>query len=125
METYRGGCHCGRVVFEVEAAPTHLVSCNCSLCSTKGALYLPVGEISSVSIVSGESELIPYSFNTGAAKHFFCRHCGIHTFHKPRIDPSRWSVNARCLEGGLPDLPIEPFDGDNWEAAARAEGWSE
>ena len=124
MSTYRGSCHCGRVAFEVEAKPTHLVRCNCSLCARKGALYLPVGEISSVTVLSGESDLVPYSFNTRTATHFFCRTCGIHAFHKPRIDPSRWSVNARCLEGGPPDLPIEQFDGQNWQASARAEGWS-
>ncbi|MCR9096020.1 MAG: GFA family protein [bacterium] len=118
-----GRCHCGAVRFRVEHHATHLVRCNCSMCQAKGALLLAVGEVDHVEILAGGADLSSYRFHSKTAEHLFCRHCGIHPFHRPRIDPSRWSVNARCLEGGLPDLPIEDFDGRNWEAAAREEGW--
>ena len=124
LASFTGACHCRTVRFRVEAAPTHLVRCNCSICAAKGSLLLPVGEVSSVQFDSGESELVSYRFNSETAEHLFCRRCGIHPVHRPRFDPSAWSVNARCLDGGLPDLPIEEFDGKNWEAAARSEGWS-
>jgi hypothetical protein len=125
MPTYRGGCHCRRVTFEVEAAPTYLSRCNCSLCHAKGALYIPVREIQALRISSGESELTTYQFNTRTAIHFFCRHCGIHMFHRPRVNPQRWSVNARCLaDFDLDALPQAEFDGRDWETAARAAGWS-
>ncbi len=118
-----GSCHCGAVRFRVQARPTHLVRCNCSLCQAKGALLLAVGEVDRVEILEGEDMLTRYRFNTGTAEHLFCSRCGIHPFHRPRIDPTRWSVNARCLDDGIPVLPIEDFDGRNWEEAARAEGW--
>jgi hypothetical protein len=119
MATYRGSCHCGRVTFEVDADLSALTECNCSLCRRKGALYIPVRSIERVRIVTGESELSLYQFNTGAAKHYFCRHCGIHPFHRPRIAPEGWSVNARCLEDvDLDPLPRRHFDGQNWEQAA-------
>ena len=74
--------------------------------------------------MSGESELTTYRFNTKTAMHYFCRHCGVHTFHRPRVDPTRWSVNARCLtDFEIASLPITHFDGHNWEATARREGW--
>jgi hypothetical protein len=65
-------------------------------------------------------------FNTKTATHYFCKHCGTHTFHRPRLNPKLWSVNARCLrDSDLGSLPITLFDGRNWEAAARADGWIE
>lgn len=118
-----GGCHCGAVRFRVEAQPTHLVRCNCSLCAMKGGLYLPVGEVERVEILEGEHALSAYRFHTKTAEHLFCARCGVHPFHRPRFDPARWSVNARCLDAGLPDLPIDDFDGQNWKVAARSEGW--
>ena len=43
MTTYTGGCHCGRVRFEV-TAPEHLelTRCNCSICRMTGFLHLIV-----------------------------------------------------------------------------------
>jgi hypothetical protein len=120
-----GSCHCGRVRFEVSANPTSLSQCNCSLCSKKGALYVKVREIAELRVTSGEPELCVYQFNTRRAKHYFCRHCGIHVFHRPRLDPERWSVNARCLdELDIARFALTEFDGRNWEAQARAEGWT-
>jgi hypothetical protein len=60
MATFHGSCHCGTVQFEVDAQPTGLSQCNCSICFAKGALYIPVAEISDLRIISGESELTPY-----------------------------------------------------------------
>ena len=51
------------------------------------------------SCLSGEDDLTTYTFNTGVAKHTFCRHCGIHPFYVPRSDPDKIDVNARCLDG--------------------------
>lgn len=122
MPTYHGSCHCGRVRFEVDAAPTRLSRCNCSMCFAKGALYVPTTQIQALRITEGESELTPYRFNTEAATHFFCRHCGIHPFHRPRLDPKAWSANARCLADlDVQAFPVTDFDGRNWEAAASVE----
>jgi hypothetical protein len=124
MSTYHGSCHCGRVQFEVDAKPTRLSQCNCSMCSKKGALYVPTAEIEALRITAGESELTSYQFNTKKATHYYCRHCGVHPFHRPRTDPTRWSANARCLTDlDIASLPITTFDGQHWDAAARAEGW--
>ena len=61
----------------------------------------------------------PNQFNTGTAKHTFCRHCGIHAFYQPRTDPENYSVNARCLDDYDPAVmqPRRLFDGRNWEEA--------
>jgi hypothetical protein len=49
-------------------------------------------------IIEGQESLTLYQFNTKVAKHFFCRHCGIYTFHKMRKLPDKYGINAGCLE---------------------------
>jgi hypothetical protein len=62
-----------------------------------------------------------YEFNTKTAKHYFCSHCGVHPFIRPRIDPRGWAVNVRCIDGvDLSTIEVRPFDGANWEVAAKA-----
>jgi hypothetical protein len=70
-------------------------------------------------LLSGAQAQSEYRFNTGTARHLFCRHCGIKAWYVPRSNPDGVSVNARCLDGVLPeDLEIHPFDGENWEENA-------
>jgi hypothetical protein len=117
-KTYNGSCHCGRVTFELQASLVHVIYCNCSLCRRVGALWHGASE-SSLRIVSGTDDLEQYQFNTRTARHYFCKHCGVHPFSRPRLDPSRWAVNVRCIQDvDLEALEVKTFDGENWEAAA-------
>jgi hypothetical protein len=117
MAAYMGGCHCGRVRFRVTADLDRVTDCNCSMCTKKGILHLIVPR-DAFELLSGDDDLATYTFNTGVAKHRFCRHCGIHSFYVPRSDPDKIDVNARCLDGVDPRaLATEPFDGRDWEAA--------
>ena len=116
MTTHKGGCHCGRVRFEVDA-PGDIAAdeCNCSICRKTGYLHLIVPK-EDFRLVSGEDELETYTFNTGAAQHYFCRHCGIKTFYVPRSHPDGISVNINCLEPEtILSLTVTAFDGANWE----------
>lgn len=119
IETYGGGCHCGRVRFRVRADVSRVSQCNCSICIKKGILHLTVLP-QDFELLSGAEALTTYQFNTKTAKHTFCRHCGIHAFNTPRLHPDQISVNARCLDGiDLATLQPRLFDGRNWEEAAR------
>ncbi|MEE4380399.1 MAG: GFA family protein [Pseudomonadales bacterium] len=127
MIEHHGGCHCGRIRFTVRAPavlPVH--ECNCSICAKAGYLHLIVPR-DRFTLVSGEDELVDYTFNTGTAHHYFCRTCGIKSFYVPRSHPDGVSVNARCLdEGTFEGMEIEPIDGRNWEnqyPAGRAEDY--
>lgn len=115
---YKGGCHCGAVKFEVETTHiTEVHECNCSICSKSGYLHLIIPK-SVFHLVSGKDNLNEYTFNSGIAKHLFCRTCGVKSFYIPRSNPDGISVNVRCLEP-LPDsFEIVPFDGLNWEQHA-------
>jgi hypothetical protein len=119
-DTHKGSCHCGAVSYEVDACIDHVVDCNCSICRRCGALWHGVAN-DSLRILTGEQELTLYQFNTMSARHYFCRTCGVHPFVRPRLKPDAWGINVRCLDGvDLALLPVEPFDGKNWEPAAQA-----
>ena len=113
---YRGGCHCGRVAFEVTGALDKAQQCNCSICTKKGYLHWIVAR-EAFRLLTPQDDLATYTFNTGLAKHHFCPRCGVASFYIPRSDPDKIDVNVRCLEGvDLERLKIEHFDGRNWEA---------
>ena len=117
MKTYEGGCHCGQVRFRVTADLSRVSDCNCSVCTKKGFLHLIVAP-EQFELLGGEDALSTYQFNTGTAKHTFCRHCGIHSFYVPRSDPDKIDVNVRCLDDiDLTAITVLPFDGRNWEDA--------
>jgi hypothetical protein len=68
-------------------------------------------------LLAGKPELNTYTFNTGKAKHTFCKICGIAPFYYPRSHPEMIDVNIRCLDQNiLSNVEIVPFDGANWEA---------
>jgi hypothetical protein len=116
MIWHKGGCHCGKVRFEVQApAEIEVGDCNCSMCSRTGYLHLMVQK-ERFRLVSGEAALTNYQFNTRTAKHYFCSHCGIKSFYVPRSHPDGFSVNARCLdEGTVTRMTYRKIDGKNWE----------
>lgn len=119
LTTHRGGCHCGAVRFEVDA-PGRLLAhaCNCSVCSMTGFVGLIV-PASRFRLLQGGESLLEYRFNTGTARHLFCRRCGVKSFYVPRSNPDGFSINVACLDPD-PDrvVEIEPFDGRNWEKNA-------
>ena len=120
LQIYEGGCHCGAVRFRAEGDLDNVSECNCSICTMKGIIHLVVPR-DRFELLRGTEAITTYTFNTGVAKHTFCRHCGIHSFYTPRSAPDGISVNVRCLD----DVDVEavrrrPFDGRHWEDAMRA-----
>lgn len=116
MVVHKGGCHCGNVRFEVDApADLELSECNCSICRMSGYLALIVPK-AAFRLLTGESDLTSYQFNSGVARHYFCARCGIKSFYVPRSHPDGISVNARCLDQNtIASTIVKPFDGQNWE----------
>src|SRR6185369_349736 len=109
MKTYDGQCHCEQVRFRVRTDLATTTVCNCSMCTKKGFIHVIV-PLEDFEILSARDELTTYRFNTGVAKHTFCRTCGIHPFYVPRSDPDKVDVNARCLDGvDVAQLDPKPF----------------
>lgn len=116
MIVHLGGCHCGRVRFEVTAPARIQVSdCNCSICGKSGYLHLIV-PADRFKLTCGADALSTYSFNTHTAKHYFCSTCGVKSFYVPRSHPEGVSVNARCIDSDtIEAMSVTQFDGREWE----------
>ena len=102
--------------------PVHatLLDCNCSICRMTGYLHLIV-PAASFRQLDGSDALAEYRFNTGVARHLFCRHCGVKPFYVPRSHPDGVSVNGRCLDGGVPaDARVVAFDDNDRDTATAA-----
>ena len=114
-----GGCHCGAVRFQVEAElPWELERSSCSVCSKSGYLHLIVPH-QQFSLLQGEENLTTYTFNSGVAKHFFCKTCGIKPFYVPRSNPDGMDVNVNCLDEVPTQVEFVEFDGRIWEKNAH------
>jgi hypothetical protein len=119
--THCGGCHFGRVRFEVDApARPQVQECNCSICRMTGFIHLIV-PASRFRLLQGEDALTEYRFNTGTARHLFCKYCGVKSFYVPRSHPHGYSVNLRCIdEGTLQGYELSLFDDNDRDAATAA-----
>jgi hypothetical protein len=86
--------------------------CTCSYCRMRGAVAVSA-QLADIEITEGEDNLTLYQFNTGTAKHYFCKTCGIYTHHQRRSNPAQFGINVACLEGVSPfDFPVvEVTDG--------------
>ena len=102
MQTYSGGCHCGRVRYQVTTSLDPVLDCNCSICRKRGALWTYV-KPSQFKLQSGQDELSDYQFNKKAIHHLFCRNCGVSMYctdgmevfsRKPSYEKKK---NARSL----------------------------
>lgn len=106
LRIHRGSCHCGAVTFEALTDIGRSVVCDCSLCRRRGAVMVRCDQ-DALRILSGEDNLACYQFNTRVARHYFCKRCGVYTFHKMRKLPDKFGINAGCLEGVDP-LALTP-----------------
>ena len=108
-----GGCHCGAVRYEVEAALDKGVTCNCSICQAKGTV-LAFAPASSFRILEGEDSLTEYRFNTNRIAHLFCAICGVQPFSRavaPDGTPTV-AINLRTVDGiDLDAVATQQFDG--------------
>ncbi len=102
---HEAACHCGSVRFRVRLTDGFgsIRRCSCSYCRMRGAIAVSAS-LSDIEFVQGEDNLTLYRFNTGTAKHYFCKTCGIYTHHQRRSNPSQFGINVACIEG------ISPFD---------------
>lgn len=110
---YKGSCHCGDIAFEVEGELSAVVSCNCSICSRKGALLWAVPR-RDLRLTGSDDGMGTYVFNRNAIAHRFCRNCGMHPFAESAAaeDGPAAYINIRCLEGVDPaSLQVIEFDG--------------
>jgi len=109
VRVFTGGCHCGRVRFEITADLVRVVDCDCSICTAEG-----------VHASHRAARTLPPARRCGCpvAQRHFCRTCGVASFYVPRSHPDRIDLNVRCLDGvDVEQLVVTRFDGRNWDAS--------
>ncbi len=113
MTKFSGGCHCGKVRYNVDMELNGLITCNCSICSKKGSILGFVKE-KDFSLLSGKDDLSDYQFNKRQIHHLFCKNCGVTSFAtgKDKDGSLTYAINVRCLDNiDLENLKVTPFDG--------------
>lgn len=116
---YHGECHCGAIQFEVDTPEDiEVEECNCSICSMTGFIHLIVPR-ARFRLLAGQDAITTYRFNSGAARHTFCKVCGIKPFYVPRSNPDGVDINVRCLKERPRSMAVVQFDGQNWESNAH------
>ena len=113
MTTYSGGCHCGKVRYQVTMDLGKVISCNCSMCGKKGTL-LSFTPAEHFTLQQGEGEMTSYKFNNKVIDHLFCSTCGVTSFARGqgRDGKPMIAVNTRCLDGvDVNSLDVQHFDG--------------
>lgn len=113
LKEYAGGCHCGKVRYEVKLELDKVIECNCSHCSRKGFLwtYTPADQFT---LLRGMEALNEYRFNKKTLRHVFCSQCGVQSYMTggKKDGVATVGINVRCLEGvDVTKLEIVQVDG--------------
>jgi len=113
MKTYTGGCHCGKVRYEVSMDLQKVMTCNCSHCHKKGFVlsFVPASQFK---LLSGNDNLNEYRFNKKKIQHLFCKTCGTQSFGRGKAPDGSDTVmvNVRCLDDvDFSKLPTTEFNG--------------
>lgn len=113
MPSYTGCCHCGAIRFAFDRSEpiTAAYGCDCSICRKKNAVMTEAHE-RDFRILAGEDMLALYQWNTGAARHYFCKRCGIYPFHKMRTRPDHYGINIFCIDDfDATCIPVTAYPG--------------
>jgi len=94
----RASCHCGSVHLEIDAPPSEVTECNCSICRRYGVLwayYTP----EQVRLLPLDPPTDVYVWNGRTTEFHHCRTCGC-VSHWSAADRKRdrMGVNARLME---------------------------
>ncbi|HVK69118.1 MAG TPA: GFA family protein [Polyangium sp.] len=112
-KTYTGGCHCGKVRYEVKAGIQDVVSCNCSICMKTGS-FLAFVPAAAVTVLSGGDVVTDYQFGKKHIHHQFCPSCGVRSFARGAMPDGTemYAINVRTIDDvDLGAFKVKEFDG--------------
>ena len=87
MKEYTGSCHCGGVKFKFKSDElVQIWNCNCSICDMLNYQHLFVKH-DLFELISGKELISEYNFESGSAKHYFCKNVELSLFINPDLTP--------------------------------------
>ncbi|KAK4166062.1 hypothetical protein QBC43DRAFT_26100 [Cladorrhinum sp. PSN259] len=98
-QKYRGNCHCGAFVFELDIPEIKSTqTCNCSICTKRSYIWVMAGV--DLTIIKDEGTLVDYSYGPKNLIHKSCGKCGVAVFSTSDTNPPsmKVGVNARALQ---------------------------
>jgi hypothetical protein len=96
IHSYRGGCQCGAVLYDVE------LDLATTSPGTK-SVWQRVVRPSAFTLIHGEDQLRGYQYGDAAPHHFFCTSCGEHAYSREaHAHGLRYVVDVRALRGRKP-----------------------
>ncbi len=100
-------CHCDAVHIELEALPTYLDECGCSICRCYGALWVYCRP-DQVHFLCEASATQGYLCDDGTLEYYRCRVCGCVThWMSANESASQMGVSARLLDpSDIAGIPI-------------------
>ena len=116
-----GGCLCGDVRYESDAAPVYQLMCHCRDCQkVSGGPYAPIIFLPEPSLaVTGEVRYFESTGSSGKAiERGFCPRCGSHLFGRLERLPGLLSIRAGTLDDPSqfkPKLHIHASQAAPWD----------
>jgi hypothetical protein len=105
-------CHCGSVSLEIEALPSEVTECNCSICRRYGVLWAYYSP-KQVRVLPPDAVTDTYMWDDRSIAFHRCRNCGC-VLHWTAVDPGRgrMGVNARLMPPEiLASVTVRHLDG--------------
>jgi hypothetical protein len=116
----KGGCHCGKVAFEITGRVTSFKHCHCNTCRKfHGSVYGSSALVDSehFKIVRGREHLSAY-LSSPTKRRYFCANCGCHVFAvAPYVGHEKTILRIGTLDpdhGLKPEAHIHVRDKADW-----------
>ncbi|MCY1125737.1 GFA family protein [Frigidibacter sp. RF13] len=107
-----GGCHCGRVRYEILSAPLSVQHCHCSQCRKGFATLSAQGAVIGRQHIRITGEEFLTCYRTSASFEYrFCATCGSRIFAYEDSEPNLMYFMPATLDGGV--HPGHPPDGES------------
>ena len=103
-----GGCHCGRVRYEITGKVGPIVHCHCSDCRrSQGGAFATNATVRDAyfHLISGEAEIAEYESSPGKLR-CFCRQCGSALWSRLPDTPDTTRIRLGTLDGDPGRRPI-------------------
>jgi hypothetical protein len=95
--SFRGGCLCGAVRYEVRGPLRPVVACHCDMCRRTSGHFAAATAARREALTLHEDRGLRWFDSSPAARRGFCQYCGSNLFWAP-TDGSRFSIMAGTLD---------------------------